>query len=489
MSNRTDSRAGRPSRGAEASPWVGLQGKARRFLDTPQLDYRVLMTVTAALVVIGLVMALSSSMVTSVEGGGSVFSSFVKQAVLVVIGLFAMWIALRMRPTKIRDYSPWLLGLAIALLLLVLTPFGTGGTEVGSKSWIRLGSVGIQPSEIGKMALAVWGSASVAVHARRERTFFRGMGPFLCVAVFILALVLGQNDLGMMLSVGLVVFAMLYFGGASSRVLVGGAVVGAVIGAVFTLTHSFRGARFSTWVDAVTLSFSEANSQGDAYQAKQGILSLASGGLTGEGLGQSRAKWSYLPEATNDFVFAIIGEELGWIGAGLVIVLFAFLGWFGIRTAVRQTDPFLRLMAATLTVGIVFQAMFNMGYVIGLLPVTGVQLPLISSGGTSAIITLASLGLLMNCARHEPAAISSMQHEGRPWLDRIMLLPEPRPYTAGGEQRAQARPRARRYGEPVTRRPDRARRPDGPDRTARGDSPPRSPSRSPYRSTNRTRRQ
>ena len=232
MSNRTDSRTGRPARGAEASPWVGLQGKARRFLDTPQLDYRVLMTVTAALVVIGLVMALSSSMVTSVEGGGSVFSSFVKQAVLVVIGLFAMWIALRMRPTKIRDYSPWLLGLAIALLLLVLTPFGTGGTEVGSKSWIRLGSVGIQPSEIGKMALAVWGSASVAVHARRERTFFRGMGPFLCVAVFILALVLGQNDLGMMLSVGLVVFAMLYFGGASSRVLVGGAVVGAVIGAV-----------------------------------------------------------------------------------------------------------------------------------------------------------------------------------------------------------------------------------------------------------------
>jgi cell division protein FtsW len=112
-----------------------------------------------------------------------------------------------------------------------------------------------------------------------------------------------------------------------------------------------------------------------------------------------------------------------------------------------------------------------------------VQLPLISSGGTSAIITLASLGLLMNCARHEPAAISSMQHEGRPWLDRVMLLPEPRPYTAGGEQRAQARPRARRYGEPVTRRPDRT------DRPTRRDSPPRSPSRSPYRSSNRTRRQ
>lgn len=482
MSNRTDGRAGRA--GSESSPWVGLQGKARRFLDTPQLDYRVLMTVTVALVAIGLIMALSSSMVTSVEDGGGVFNSFIKQAALVVVGLLAMWIAMRMRPTTVRDYSPWLLGIAIVALLLVLTPFGTGGTEVGSKSWIRIGPIGIQPSEIGKMALAVWGSASVAVHARRERTFFRGMGPFLCVAVFILVLVLGQNDLGMMLSVGLVVFAMLYFGGSSSRVLLGGAAVGAVIAAGFTLTHSFRGARFSTWVDAVTLSFSDSTSQGDAYQAKQGILSLASGGLTGEGLGQSRAKWSYLPESTNDFVFAIVGEELGWIGAGLVVVLFAVLGWFGVRTAVRQSDPFLRLMAATLTVGIVFQAMFNIGYVIGLLPVTGVQLPLISSGGTSAIITLASLGLLMSCARHEPEAISSMQHEGRSWLDRLLFLPEPRPYTAGGEQRAGARPRPRRYGDPVTRRPDARSGARAPAQRT-GQTPPRRN----YRSTNRSRRQ
>jgi cell division protein FtsW len=486
VSNRTDGRRSRSAgparptssaRGGDPSPWVGLQGRARQFLDTPQLDYRVLMTATVALVVIGLIMALSSSMVSSVEDGGGVFSSFMKQAVLVVAGLVAMWFAMRLKPTTIRRYSPWLLGIAVVALLLVLTPFGTGGNEVGSKSWIRIGPIGIQPSEIAKMALAVWGSASVAVHARRERTFFRGLGPFLCVAGFILVLVLAQNDLGMMLSVGLVVFAMLYFGGSSWKVLVGGAAAGAVVAAGFTLTHSFRGARFSTWVDAVTLSFSDATSQGDAYQAKQGILSLASGGFTGEGLGQSRAKWSYLPESTNDFVFAILGEELGWIGAGLVVVLFGVLGWFGIRTAVRQSDPFLRLMAATLTIGIVFQAMFNIGYVIGLLPVTGVQLPLISSGGTSAIITLASLGLLMTCARHEPEAISSMQHEGRPLLDRILFLPEPRPYVAGGEQRDRVRPQPRRYGDPVTRRAEH--------RTTARSTPPRSTSSSTYRSRRR----
>src|SRR5699024_2594995 len=119
----------------------------------------------------------------------------------------------------------------------------------------------------------------------------------------------------------------------------------------------------------------------------------------------------YLPEAKNDFIFAIIGEELGWVGASLVVVLFAVLGWFGIRTALAQADPFLSMLAATLTLGIVVQALYNISYVVGLMPMTGIQLPLISAGGTSMVITLGSLGLLANCARHEPKAISSMQHE------------------------------------------------------------------------------
>ena len=173
--------------------------------------------------------------------------------------------------------------------------------------------------------------------------------------------------------------------------------------------------------------FDLLDTQGTGFQAYQGFLSLADGGLTGVGIGQSRAKWFYLPEAKNDYIFAIVGEELGLLGGALVIVLFAMLGFFGIRTAMRAQNQFQALMAATLTAGVVGQAFFNIGYVIGLLPMTGVQLPMISAGGTSAIITIASMGLLANVARHEPMQISAMQNYGRPLFDRIFNIPEPDP--------------------------------------------------------------
>ena len=170
------------------------------------------------------------------------------------------------------------------------------------------------------------------------------------------------------------------------------------------------------------------------------------------GVGQSRAKWFYLPEATNDFIFAVVGEELGLWGGAMLILLFGMLGYFGLRAARRNSDQFISLMAATLTTGVVVQAFINVAYVIGLAPVTGIQLPMISSGGTSAVITLASMGLLANCARHEPEAISAMQSYGRLGIDRLLRLPEPltaRPPRRGRQQR-----------QPVTqRRPARPPRP------------------------------
>jgi cell division protein FtsW len=191
----------------------------------------------------------------------------------------------------------------------------------------------------------------------------------------------------MMFSLALVVLALLLFSGVATRAF--GVAVGiiTVVGALAITAMSYRSDRISTWFNAVRLNFDDETGQAAAYQARQGLYSLSDGGFLGVGLGQSRAKWNYLPEATNDFVFAIIGEELGILGAGAVILLFTILGWFGIRTAIRQTDPFLRLLAATLTAGVVGQAFYNIGYVCGLLPVTGVQLPLISAGGTSAVIT------------------------------------------------------------------------------------------------------
>ena len=441
------------SRRSEESPWKGLGEKFNRALAAPQMNYKVIMTVTVILVFIGLTMVLSSSMVSITNDGDgiAVFTEFLRQAAVVAIGLVGMWLFLRVRPETVRRFSPVLLLIAFILLVLVLIPgIGVGGAEVGSNSWIRIGGVGIQPSEVAKFSLAVWGAAVIAARSRSYTTTLSVMLPFFLVSGVFLVLVILQNDLGMMLSLGSVMIALVFFAGASGMLLLGIAVLGAGGAVLLSLAHSFRSSRFSSWYETFTLSFSEETSRGASYQSKQGIFSLADGGLIGQGLGQSRAKY-YLPEATNDFVFAIIGEELGLIGAGLVVVLFGLLAWFGLRTAMAQVDPFLRLLAAALTMGITIQAFYNIGYVVGLFPMTGVQLPLISAGGSSAIVTLASLGLLASIARHEPKTISSMQHEGRPLIDRLLFLREPKPYTPGQQQRDRVREQPRRYGEPVTR--------------------------------------
>lgn len=439
--------------GRTESPWRGLGNKFRRVLSTPQFNYKVIMTVTVILVVIGLTMVLSSSMVTSIDSDTGVFGEFMKQAVVVAAGLVAMWFFLRVTPSTVRNLSVVFLGISVVLLILVLIPgIGVGGTEVGSNSWIRFAGVGIQPSEVAKFSLAVWGAAVISARSRVSTSTGYVLNPFLLVVAVILVLDLFQDDLGMMLMMTMVIFALLYFAGFNVMALLAVVAVGAVGAVVYSLQRAYRNARLSSWTETFTLNFNDETSRGATFQARQGILSLSDGGLLGQGLGQSRAKWLYLPEASNDFVFAIIGEELGWIGAGLVVCLFGVLAWFGIRTAIAQNDPFLRLLAAALTMGIAVQAFYNMGYVLGIFPMTGVQLPLISAGGSSAVVTLASLGLLANIARHEPATVSSMQHEGRPLIDRILFLPEPEPYKPGLERRERVREQPKRYGEPVTRR-------------------------------------
>ena len=199
---------------------ASLHSKFTAQLATPQLNYKVLLVVTACLTALGLVMVLSSSMVTSYASGASVFGEFIKQAVVVFIGLVAMWVALRMRPETIRKYSPWLLVVAIAMLIAVLIPgVGTGGEEVGSNSWIRIGPIGVQPSEVAKLALAVWGAATVSYRARATQRLNTTLGAFMAVSFAILLLVLLQKDLGMMFSVGIVVAALIFFAGVGRQVI------------------------------------------------------------------------------------------------------------------------------------------------------------------------------------------------------------------------------------------------------------------------------
>ena len=416
----------------------------------PLFDYHLLMIIVALLTSIGLVMVLSASMASAGNDSGSVWSVFIRQLVMVVAGLISMWIVLRMRVELIRSLSTAALILSFVLLVLVIIPgIGIGLEETGARSWLSIGGITMQPSEIAKIALALWGSKLLAEKVRTAVSYTDLFGLFGAVSFVVLALVMLQRDLGMVASMAFVVVALAWFAGLP-RVFITGLLAAAAFALViFTVTAGFRSARIRVYLDSLLGNFNDV--QGDAYQSYQGFLSLADGSLTGVGLGQSSAKWGYLPEAKNDFIFAIIGEETGFLGALMVILLYAALGWVGLRIAGRQNDPFLRLLAGTITAATVVQAFINIGYVVGALPVTGLQLPLISAGGTSAMVTLFSMGLLATCARHESEAVSAMQTSGRPGLDRFLGIPEPIPYDESRRHAPKVRAHRdpQRFGPPV----------------------------------------
>ena len=421
-------------------------GVVRQFFHTlsrqPGLDYLMLRLAIFSIIALGLLMAFSSTMVVS-AALSSPWDLALRQTLMVSAGLMVFVLALFLPMRIIRAGIPALLALAILLLILVLTPLGTGREQVGSQSWLALGPLMLQPSELARVAIALFAAYFLAGH--RGKDLRRRMVYFCLIAAAMMGLILAQGDVGMAMSFAMVVGFSLLFAGlnlSAIMVLAAGAALGVFLLFIFR-SSGFRSQRFSTYFDALVGDFSDT--QGAAFQTHQGYLSLAEGGLSGVGIGQSRAKWFYLPEARNDFVFAIIGEELGLWGGVLVILLFATLGFFGMRTAMRAQSHFQALAAASLTAAVVFQAFFNIGYVVGLLPVTGIQLPMISSGGTAAVLTIGAMGLLCSIARHEPEAISAMQASGRPLFDRLLRLPEPRPLA---EYEPAPVPRRGRHAQP-----------------------------------------
>lgn len=421
----------------------------------PGLDYLMIRTIVLVLIGIGVLMAYSSSMTWSIIESSSVWNEANRQLAFVAVGLVLFWVALKIPLGWVRSLSHVVMGISVLLLVAVLiSPLGTGRDSVGSQSWLVIGSFQLQPSEVVKVAIAVWGATFLASDRHQPATSSRRMGAFIVVAVSCFFLIALQGDLGMAFSFLIVVAFVLIFAGIRMGILVIGGIVAALSLLVVFLSGGFRSQRFHTYFGALTGNFDDT--QGSAFQSYQGFLSLADGSVTGVGLGQSRAKWFYLPEARNDFIFAIIGEEFGLWGGVLVIVLFALLGFFGLRTAMRAQNQFQSLLAASLTMGVVSQAFINIGYVVGLLPVTGIQLPMISAGGTSAVITIASMGLLASAARHEPESISAMQNYGRPLFDRVLFIGEPE-LEADEVHRLQAArarrgkvDRTQRYGRPVT---------------------------------------
>jgi cell division protein FtsW len=440
--DREKSREARRSRGRVAATRTALTA----WLGRPLASFHLVLAICALLVVLGLVMVLSASSVISLQQGASAYTVFGKQLMYVLAGLVLFWLGLRVPLRRIRAMSPMGLWVSVLMLVLVLTPLGAKVN--GTRSWFTIGPVGFQPVEVAKLALALWGAHILVMKRGILHQYRHLLVPVVPAALVMFALVMLQPDLGGTVTLGVVLIALLWFAGAQLR-LFGALALGGLAGVVvLAIGTDYRLSRVLSFLSP------EKDPSGAAYQANQALYALADGGLFGKGLGQGPSKWQYLPNVHNDFIFALIGEELGFLGCTLVLGLFAMLAVVGMRVATRNIDPWVRLVAATLTVWLVAQAAINIGYVVNLLPVTGITLPLISSGGTSVVITLLVFGILANCARHEPEAVAALRSQGPGRFGRLMRLPAPAPYRPPAKRR-QARPPAPSRGPGGI---DRARR-------------------------------
>jgi cell division protein FtsW len=354
--------------------------------------YLVLLALFVALNVVGLVMVLSASSVEALHEEGSSWRYFNRQAVWVALGGVVLAATMRIDYRSWRRWTGALLAGSFLLLVLVLVP-GVGITVNGATRWLGWGPIGIQPSEIAKLALLLW---TANLMARRER--YVGdprltLVPTVLVLGVFAGLVLAQPNLGTTLVLGSIVVVVLFVAGVPLRPLGVTVGFGAAAALVLAMGAGYRRARLTAFLDPW------ADPGDTGYQTIQSLVGVASGGLSGTGLGASRAKWGFLPYAHTDFIFAIISEELGLIGGVLVVGLFVALGVLGVRAALHAPDRFGMLVAGGITAWFLVQAFVNIGAVIAVLPITGVPLPFVSFGGSSLLVSMAAAGILLNVAR------------------------------------------------------------------------------------------
>ncbi|MFP5314239.1 MAG: putative lipid II flippase FtsW [Actinomycetes bacterium] len=394
---------GKGALGAFARMWRFLEGSDRQ---TSGSSYYMILGATLALTAIGLMMVLSASSVESIanaastveptDEGAIVFDFFFKQSVYAVLGVALMLGLSRLGP-RVFKFLAWPgLGVAIVLLVLVLL---IGENINGNQNWIRIGNQSLQPSEPAKLALALWCATVLERKRGLIRDWKHALVPVAPLGGIILLLVMLGGDLGTAIILGMIMGAALFFAGAPIRMFTIAGLVGiaGAFGAI--LLNSTRSTRIEAWLRLNCDSASDP-----CFQSNQGLFALASGGWWGVGIGQSRQKWNWIPEAHNDFIFAIIGEEFGLIGTLVVIALFGILAVATLRVARRYTDPFVRILMGSILVWLIGQAFVNIGMVTGVLPVIGVPLPFISYGGSALTFTLAAVGVLLAFARRMPPA-------------------------------------------------------------------------------------
>ncbi|GAA4144561.1 putative lipid II flippase FtsW [Actinomadura keratinilytica] len=398
-----DGRRERPRRAGPREHVVAAVG----LLDRPLTSYYLVLGCSIMLLALGLTMVLSASLVKQIQATGSAYTLFQKQAMWMAIGLPLMWLASRLPVRTFRAFAYPLLLLSIVALGLVLVP-GLGHSAGGATRWIGLGPVLVQPSEPAKLALVLWGADLLA---RKERLGQLNewrplLVPLLPGAGLLVLMVMLGSDLGTTLVLLTIFLALLWVVGAPGRLFVGMAGLVCLLVAILIIVEPYRLQRLTGYLDP------SQNQYTTNYQGTQGQLAIASGGWLGTGLGEGRAKWDFLPHAETDFIFAIIGEELGLVGTLVVLSLFGLLAYAGLRIARRVRDPFTRLAAAGATAWVVVQAIVNIGAVIGVLPITGIPLPLVSYGGSALIPTLIALGMLLAFAKREPGARQALAARG-----------------------------------------------------------------------------
>ncbi len=363
-------------------------------LEHPYAHYNLLLGATLFLSVLGLVMVTSASSIYSYQiNDGNSWAIALRQAFYAVVGVGVMvWIQ-RVPLVKIRRFIPVFMLFVLVLLVLVLI---IGTAKSGQRNWIEFGSFArIQPSEFAKLAVVLF--AADMLERKSHLLNYRSelMRPVGWLFLIILVLILLEGDVGTSIVIVPIMLAAFYLIGAPMRIFVAIAALGIAGIAALTAIAPYRMARFTSWINP------QADPQGAGFQLIHGQQALGSGGLWGRGLGGSREKWGTLPEAHTDFIFAVIGEELGILGTLSVLFLFFLIAFVGLRIARNTDDLFIELASFGIVVWLIWQMMVNIGAVLRLMPITGVPLPLVSTGGSSLIPTLAALGLLMSFAKYE----------------------------------------------------------------------------------------
>lgn len=354
--------------------------------------YRGIIGLVSVLSLIGLVMILSASSVTALYENGSTWYQFQRQFIWLLLGVAALFLVQRVDYHRLVKCIPAALVITGVLMVLVLVP-GLGVNVNGASRWLGWGQLRIQPSELVKLVMVLFVADVLTRRAKQLDDNRAVLWPILVVFLGFVALLMLQPNLGTTIILASIVLAMLFVGGIPGKplgILIASLVGGATL-AAFLEPYRFRRlvAFVDPWADPLNTGFQTIQSQ----------VSLANGGLLGTGLGAGRAKWGFLPEAHTDFIYAVIGEEAGLAGALMVIALVLGVGLLGVRTALRSSDRLGMLIATGVTAWILVQAFINIGAVVGVLPITGVPLPFVSAGGSSLVVTMAAVGVLLNVAR------------------------------------------------------------------------------------------